>query len=318
MSEGAGSLLGGGGGVQEGEPQADLQVQQGQEVTQQTPGQLQPEPVAVTTQQQVSLLSKIVNDDLTWKENWRSSLADSLGPEDPRALTIKGSESLSKYKTLPDALNALDHAQRAMGADKVVKPTANSPAEVWDEFYRAGGRPQSINDYDVKFSEDLNISPEREKQVRELLFQTGLNNKQAQTYIDFYEQDQLANLKAQKEATDAQIVESREILGKNWGEQLNARLGQVTSLIDNLGIRDVVEDMGLGRRHEFIEAMYKVASQFSESNDLLGTSGPIAPVDAQSKIDEVMKDPSHPFHSGNPEALKYMESLFKSLAMSKR
>ena len=90
------------------------------------------EPVAAAN------LKEFVGDDLSFKEN----IFDRLPLED--------GENVDKYKALGDKFNSVSglaksylNLERMLSKEKMPIPTDNDGDEVWDQAYKAMGRPES-------------------------------------------------------------------------------------------------------------------------------------------------------------------------------
>lgn len=99
---------------------------------------------------------------------WYGDIAD---PEMKGWLDNKG------YKTLQDALTGHRNLEKLVGAEKLPMPKDDNDAEGWDRVYKAIGRPDKPDDYQLPVPEGQ--SDELAKTFSAKFHELGLNTKQA-------------------------------------------------------------------------------------------------------------------------------------------
>lgn len=87
-------------------------------------------------------MKELIGDDLSFKEN----IFDKLPLEE--------GENVEKYKALGDKFNSVGslaksylNLERMLSKEKMPIPTDNDGDEVWNQAYKALGRPESPKDY---------------------------------------------------------------------------------------------------------------------------------------------------------------------------
>lgn len=249
-------------------------------------------------------------------EKWKEGLAPEL-LSDP---TIKN------VKTLSDAMKMLQHSQRAIGADKIVKPGKNTTDEEWGKIYDALGRPESPDKYDLKVPEGSKIDPEFHKAFKETLHKSGILPSQGQKMMDWY-QGEVA--KAEKAFADSQAKAQEEAVGslkKEWGNAFETKIQKANAglklILDEAQANEIANDPVLANHPKFIRLAAKLGEMVSEDRNAgdkgAGLPRLHSPEEAQKEINRIMGDKAHPFmNNSNPSAHKQavadMEKLFAQL-----
>ena len=269
-----------------------------------------PGPPVDLTPSDGNVLSGLMDENLSFKEGWRDVLAKKVG-DDPFSAELIETKILDNYKDLPSALKGLIETKKMVGSDKIAKPSEGASQDVWDQYYRAGGKPESPEGYKVEFSEGLEPSEERLKAIQEIAHKANLSNSQLQAMVSFQEQDILNAQKAQEKAISDEMVATTNALHKEWGGAFDIKLRKVGNFFNNLGLGELVEKTGLGRNLEFITAFEsQVIDKLSEDTSLLGADEPLAPADISAQIHEALNNPESPFNRNVPGAQEALDNLY--------
>jgi hypothetical protein len=94
----------------------------------------------------------------------------------------------------------MDNLQKRLGERPAGIPKDDAPPEEWDKFYKAAGRPDSPDGYEVpksewsaedkgigEFIDSFKGNGEFEKDVKQMMFEEGLTKKQAENIIRRYD-----------------------------------------------------------------------------------------------------------------------------------
>lgn len=200
----------------------------------------------------------IIASDGTFAENWRDRL-----PED-----LRGEKTLESIKDLPGAMKMLVHAQRKLGAEKIVKPTDKSSPEEWAEFYNAVGRPETAEGYKVELPKDTaqyydkNLIAEAQKTLHE----AGITQKQFDAIMAFEAKRLSMSLEQSEKAAEAAAKTSEETLRKDWGKDYEANLHRANRMIaENVPDDQKAELLGfIGNNATVAKFLANIASKFSE------------------------------------------------------
>jgi pyruvate/2-oxoglutarate dehydrogenase complex dihydrolipoamide acyltransferase (E2) component len=162
-------------------------------------------------------------------------MADASTP--PSAPTAVSAAAALAASTPPAAAPAADPAAPAPAADPAA-PAADAPKpeepaglklpgedakpEEWDAFYKQLGRPEAADKYDIKYAETAD--PEFTKGVNALMFEAGLNNKQAQTIVAKYDAMVAEAVAKQETVKQAAYGEQAKALTAEWGQSFEANI----------------------------------------------------------------------------------------------
>lgn len=122
----------------------------------------------------------------------------------------------------PAAAPAAPDAPKEPEVPSLKLPGEDAKPEEWDAFYKQLGRPEAADKYDIKYAETAD--PEFTKGINSLMFEAGLNNKQAQTIVAKYD-SMVAEMAAKQESTkQAQYGEQAKALTTEWGQNFEANI----------------------------------------------------------------------------------------------
>ena len=253
-----------------------------------------------------------IGNDGALLDGWR----DHYVPED-----IRGEKVFDRATTLPNIFRSLASAERMVGADKMAIPTDKSGDDVWDAYYRIGGRPETPQEYGFARPEKLPeefYSEEKAGVFAEAMHKLGLSKKQAQGLFDFYHAD-IAKALDDKRINDQ--IESDSLLNTLVNEQGNnfeafKHLGNIAIKKGVNGDAEFKERLlaKMNKDADWIRFAGNLGSKFNESS---GTTIPIAMQETknqlQEKINEIMASDAfnqrnHPNHKS---AMNNLQALYK-------
>lgn len=82
----------------------------------------------------------VVNADGTFVENWTTKLQDT---------SLHGDKTLIRFKSIEELSKGHVHVRKQVPLDKIARPSENSTDADWEEFHKAGGRPDTAADYNI-------------------------------------------------------------------------------------------------------------------------------------------------------------------------
>lgn len=245
--------------------------------------------------------------------DWKAALVDEL-KNDPSIAQIKDINSMAK---------SFIHAQRMVGANKVVIPGANATPDDWNAFFKAVGRPDAPEGYDLPGPKDEKAAGyEAYKQFRDTAHKAGLTNAQASSVLEFL----VALGESEYSNADAAIKQQREQaaaeLRKEWGLAYDKNVAIANRLVQAFG-GDAKSQQALaeviGNNPQVIKFCAAIGSKLLEDNLLgeVGGSGALSPAEAKAKVDAIMRDKSHPYHNastpGHAEAVREVQKLYEQM-----
>lgn len=228
---------------------------------------------------------------------------------------ILDSPAFKNFKSLEDVVKSHYHAQKMIGADKVVVPTKASTPEEWKAYYQKAGLPATLDDY----------KPELPKSIDNEDFKKSLINKAYELNI---RPDQLSAIVAEMEGNNESIVNTyleeqkqekittSEALKKEWGGDYQRNLLQAQRVIKHFGgdetLKAVLESP-LANDGQFLRLMANIGGKLVKedtfSQDIVSHFG-ISREEASRKMNEIYGNPKHPYfdsqHAQHNDAVKQM------------
>lgn len=227
--------------------------------------------------------SIVGEDGITFSENWRDSLDEDIR-DDASLATIKDIKSLSK---------SFVHARKMVGKDKISIPNEATTVEEWDEFYKAGGKPENANDYNFARPEDMPeelYNEELASSAQELFHKIGLSRKQADALFKFNNDNATASFQNLKNTEETTMQELKDGLYHDWGNAYEQKkhLGNLAVEKGTEGNSELKDRLvaKLGNDPDFIRFSANIGAKFGESGVITTTHIP-TPGDIQEQIDEI-------------------------------
>ena len=183
------------------------------------------QPVATTN------LKDFIGDDLSFKEN----IFDRLPLEE--------GENVDKYKALGDKFNSVSslaksylNLERMLSKEKMPIPTDNDGDEVWDQAYKALGRPETPQGYQAPEG----IDPDAKAATDAIFHEAGLSQRQAsKLYARIAKalEDNANNQQQQSTQSIEQAVQALEAdFGPRGGESYQQALDKAQVVAKHLGL----------------------------------------------------------------------------------
>ena len=161
----------------------------------------------------------------------------------------QGKAYLEKIKDIPSLFKSFDHAQEMIGKQPVGVPGENASQDEWNNFYKALGRPDSANGYDIKLPEKMpdgiEASDELMSSFKEFAHELGLTPKQAQALVEFdikRQGETAGNLNTSREEQLKKMDEEFESLtSKIFGERADEAIENSRKLLSRYAPKDLTE-----------------------------------------------------------------------------
>lgn len=247
---------------------------------------------------------------------WAKGL--SVDPE------ILSAPHFKNFKSMDDVVKSYHHAQKMIGADKVVVPNKNSSPEDWKNYYAKVGHPTSLEEFKAELPKsidnedfkknlltkalELNMRPDQLTSVVEMM------EKYNDELVISYEAEQAEKVKADTEA-----------LLKEWGEAgFQKNIHGAQRVIKHFGgdetLKAVMESP-LANDVQFIKLMAKISEKLvgedTFTRDVTTRFG-MTKEEAQRKVNEIYGKADHPYfnpqHAQNKDAMAEMLKLQEIIA----
>lgn len=222
---------------------------------------------------------------------------------------LRDNSYLKEAKNIQGMARSTVSARSMVGKNMMEIPTDASSEVVWDTYYKAGGKPETVADYNLKapdgFPEEVieQVFPKvRLDAWQDRFFKAGISKKAADKFIADYAQDMLVDLQSVKQVEEQEMSELEAGLVTDWGaayEQKkhlgNIAMEEAASTIKN-GETIVNEEFRArliekaGNDPDIIRAFANLGSKFAEGKSPNFTNVP-TPADYQTQIDEITANP---------------------------
>jgi len=245
--------------------------------------------------------------------DWLTDDVAQALPEDYR-----DSDVLRNTKDIPSLAKQLVDAQKAIGSSLRI-PSKDAGTEDWDKFYsrvsekvpglmkvdtddetavrgvlKQLGLPEKPDDYVLKpdkLPDGVEWSDDIEADWRNTLHEIGVPAPMAKKIMETY-----ANrLGEQAQAAQQAEREKLETLKKEWGEAFDEKARAAKKAAEHYAGEDLAKVMDQLPASVWV-AMAKAADALEEKGNPISRQGPtMTPAEAQSRLDEVMNNFSHPY-----------------------
>lgn len=237
----------------------------------------------------------------------------ALGPE------LKGVVETKGYKTPADVVQAYVHAQKAIGADKIVVPKDG----VWDDEARTRlGIPKDATGYTVKRPENLprglDYDEKFEGAAKAVAHKLGLLPSQVQGLVEFYTGYQSEGFTAVQSANHKATEDAASALKTEYGAAYDAKLAQAQRAARYFGgdaLVQVLNSTGVGNNPDVIRAFAKIGTLMGEDPLKTGQAAGfnLTPAEARAEANKLMSHEAymkgdHPEHA---EIVQKVAALFE-------
>ena len=243
------------------------------------------EPVAEASVSPTSF----IGDDGNFTENWMEVAGI---PEELRV-----DQTLKTTRNLSGLASQLVNAQKMIGkhADMVVVPNEKSTQSEWDEYHKAGGRPDTPDEYAFEHVEGIESDPELETVFKNLAHSEGLRPSTVQKLIEMDDNRTLMVAQAMNEAKIAEVAAAEEALKKQWGAAYDERLNLANRMIQE----NVSEDNkpalldAIGNNPMVADFLANIAKKFVEHKIISAEVDQPTPVEAHAAIEGLRNTPGY-------------------------
>lgn len=228
----------------------------------------------------------------------------------------------SSVKDMNDVVKGYYHAQKMVGADRVVIPNKNSTQEQWKDYYVKAGLPSALEDYKAELPPSLD-NQDFNKSLVAKAYEMNIRPDQLSSVVSEMEKynDQIVS---DYEASQKQeMIQTSESLKKEWGGDFQRNLANVQKTISHFGGEDLlasVLDSPLANDGNFLRLINNISAKLNREDtfnqEVTQTFG-MSTADAQSKINDMYANSNGPYYDSNSpkhadavaEMLRYQEIL---------
>lgn len=232
--------------------------------------------------------------------------------EDPSLATVKNFWGLSKNFV---------NTKKKVGAETIIRPNEHFTDADWDEFHKAGGRPETAADYSIKRHEEIPKEAMTDEMItgfQDLFHKIGLSKEQSDAIVDYNDNLTLTAMKTMAQQDELDFNNLKDSLVKKWGMAYDqkAHLGNIAIEKGMKGDLDFKERLieKINKDPDLIEFASNLGSLFSEHGIVEDSNLP-TPADMDTKINEAMAHPAY-MDAKNPQHERQVQ-LVKQLTETK-
>lgn len=241
---------------------------------------------------------------------------------------FRGDPSLKDIKDIAGLTKGFVHAQKLVGADKIVLPKEGAPDAEWEPLYARLGRPEKPDGYkfsDVKFPEGVQLNEALQTKFGPTFHKLGLNNKQADGLRSELIQHQIAEIQTGIDRRNEEVSKGEAALKQKWGDKYEANVKHAEVALARFATPELMKALhtsGLGSHPGIVEAFSEIGLRMSEDTargkgqgdggQLTGAEAGKAEVTRLSKDGDFQKILHDKFHKDHADALKKWEAAHKA------
>ncbi len=251
-----------------------------------TPPVVEPPPVAIDVNSE-----PLVDNEGNLRDGWLDILDED----------IRDNSYLKEAKTIQGMARSTVSARSMVGKNMMEIPTDASSEVVWDVYHKAGGKPETVADYNLKAPDGFpaevveKIFPKvRLDSWQERFFKANVSKKVADQFIADFAQDMLVdlqNIKNDSEALDAKLISENTV---RWGNAYDQKIH-----LGNMAVEEGTEGDAEFKARVVAKIQHdpdltrftvNLGDKFAEGKPPDFSNIP-TPADYQSQIDELLANP---------------------------
>lgn len=222
----------------------------------------------------------------------------------------------SSIKSMDDVVKGFYHAQKMVGADKVVVPGKNSSSDEWRNFYVKGGLPEKFDDYKVELPSTFD-DQEFNAEFLKTAYENNVRPDQLQKLTEMFDKSN-EKIVAEYEAQQAQeLQQTAQELKQEWGQGFEKQIARANRVIKHFGGEEVhkqVLNSELANNKDFLRLMAKIGEKMTGEDSFnyeTTSSFGMTKEEAKSKMNAIYGDMNSPYF--NRDHAQHKEFLDKML-----
>lgn len=232
--------------------------------------------------------------------------------------------SLKAIKDMPTLVKSYVHAQRKMGADKIVLPNKNSTNEEWLQLYHKLGLPTDFGEYKVDVEEST-IDEEFTEGFRKLAYEQKLLPQQANELYGYINNQIKSVNERLLNSQQSELENGINALKEEWGEAFEQNVFKAKATVKEFGgpeFQKYLNESGLGNDPRLIKVFSHIGAKFFQEDSFAGDSKPayaMSPSDAQAKINQITGDFGGAYYNSmHPDHNRIVDEVAKLYEMVSR
>lgn len=195
-----------------------------------------------------------------------------LNPSEPKhwldgvSHDLRDNPNINKYQSQEDLLIAFNNQSKMLGQKGLVKPDADAPQEVKEAWLDHMGRPVNPDGYEEfkpKVGYDLEgkevelykLDPELYKGAKEMFHSLGIDQEGHDKLMNFLVDYELGQHQQTEQYNADMALKGINQLKSEYGAEYDAKIRSAVNIADQLGIRQLLLDKGLGSDPDIIRML---------------------------------------------------------------
>ena len=231
-------------------------------------------------------------------DTWRQGLGEDIRDE-KSLLSFKNAKDKDELTAL--MAKSFVMTKKMVGANVVAIPTDASTEGEWQEYHKAGGRPETVADYNLKTPDDFpqeiadQIFPsDRLSKWQDRFFKGGVSKKAADQFVADFANDMLADYKDIQITKEQAMTDLKSGLTADWGAafEQNKHRGDMAITEGANGDFEFQQRISekFGSDPDFVRFTANLGAKFAEGKPP-GYDAIPSTSDMQDQIDTLMADP---------------------------
>lgn len=231
--------------------------------------------------------------------------------DDPNLGTITNVEGLVK---------SYIHAQKHIGANKLVIPDKHATPDDWKEVFKKLGNPEKLTDYKMNLGKDVELDEEIVTKLTKVAHEKGILPWQLEEVLKNFVE---IGDKMHSDSTDkvmAQKQKEVDALKKEWGQHFDVEVRRANAafkfLIPDPTERQQIIDLEIGTNPVMLKMLAKV-SKLMKEDDFLGQGNAefsgYTKEAALQRAKDIQGDATHPYRNASHPNHKFAKDEVANL-----
>lgn len=245
-----------------------------------------------------------------------------VAPEWAKGLSIEqeilAAPMFKSVKSLDDVVKGYYHAQKMVGADKIVVPNKNSSSDEWKNYFVKAGLPESIDSYKVELPSSFDDSSLKET-LTKTAFESNIMPDQLNKVMAILEEHN-NKIISDYEASQADAIKATaEELKKEWGQGFDKQIFRAQRVVKHFGGDEMFNEVinsELANNGQFLKLMAKIGEKMTGEDSFMPeqikSSFGMTKEEAKKKINQIYGDSNSPyFNSAHAQHKDFLEEMLK-------
>lgn len=223
----------------------------------------------------------------------------------------------SSVKDMNDVVKGYYHAQKMVGADKIVVPGKNSSSDEWRNFYIKGGLPEKFEDYKAELPKSFD-NQEFNAEFLKTAYENNIRPDQLQKISELFEKSNEKLVAQYEEEQQAAITNVANSLKQEWGQGYEKQIATANRVIKHFGgdeLHKQVLESPLANNGEFLRLMAKIGAKMTGEDTFqhgaTETFG-MTKEEARSKMNAMYGDVNSPYmNESHAQHKEFVEKMLK-------